>query len=145
MNAEDVAQLEAAFGCSLPAQYLEVLQNYPVALRHANRAMDNSDAEGTVPEVDLLRDVPSVIEINLEARSHPMVAPDGIEYAWPDQFMIIGETGSGDYYCIDLNGEVEGVMQYNHQAVEFEVIADSMSDFIEILTEVYVADGSASE
>ena len=52
--------------------------------------------------------------------------------------MIIGESGSGDYYCIDVDGDVDGVMRYDHHAVEFEVIADTMDEFIEMLTETFV-------
>ena len=51
--------------------------------------------------------------------------------------MVIGETGSGDYYCIDVDRQEEGVIQFDHQSVSFDVIADSLSEFIEILVETF--------
>ena len=54
-----------------------------------------------------------------------------------DSIGIVGETGSGDYYCIDAGREVEGVMQYDHQSVQFEVFADSIDEFIEMLEDTF--------
>ena len=59
--------------------------------------------------------------------------------------MVIGETGDGDYYCIDTDGEHEGVLQFRHYSVEFEVIADSLNDFVEMLMDAFVARTSVDE
>lgn len=35
---------------------------------------------------------------------------------WPDQFLAIGEDGSGDYFCLDVsNGEDKRVWRYSHE------------------------------
>lgn len=36
-----------------------------------------------------------------------------------------------------MDGEVQGVMQYNHQAVNFELVADSLSEFVESLIDTF--------
>ena len=58
--------------------------------------------------------------------------------------MVIGETGDGDYYCVDLDGEHAGVLQFRHHAVEFETLADSLEEFVDMLTESFVT-GDASD
>lgn len=71
-------------------------------------------------------------------RLAPILDPEGREFRWPDQLLVIGETGDGDYYCVDSDGEHEGVLQFRHFAVEFETIADSLEDFVELLIECFV-------
>ena len=137
MNPTALQQLEELLETSLPADYLDHLRDYPTTLRSARRAIDNSDAEGTVAQVEFLDDLASVLEVNLEVRCETLVQPDGEEQLWPPQFLIIGETGSGDYYCIDAGREVQGVMQYDHQSVQFEVFADSIDEFVEMLEDTF--------
>lgn len=137
MTSDALQQLEELLETSLPPEYVDRLNDYPASLLTARRAIDDSDAEGTVAQVEFLDDLNSVLEINLEARCETLVQPDGVEQVWPPQFLIVGETGSGDYYCIDAGREVEGVMQYDHQSVQFEVFADSIDDFIEMLEDTF--------
>ena len=66
-----------------------------------------------------------------------MTEPEGLEFFWPEQLLIIGETGSGYYYCIDVDCEEEGVIQFDHQSVSFEIVADSLDDFVELLVETF--------
>ncbi len=138
MTAELLKQLETLLGKPVPQDYVAFLDRYPESLVHARRAIDDSNDEGTVADVELLADLPSVLEINLEARRDSVPEPDGLEFFWPEQFLVIGETGGGDYYCIDVNGEVPGVMQYNHMEVGFEVVADSLDEFTEMLVETFI-------
>ena len=138
MTEEIVARLTELTGYRPPADYLDAVKNYPEVLKHARRAMDDSDAEGTVADVEFMNSLESVLALNCEARSDALMRPDGIEQLWPDQFLIIGETGSGDYYCIDMCGEVDGVMQYNHQEVQWHVCEDSLEEFVEMLVDVFM-------
>ncbi len=137
MNSEVLKQLTELLDTSVPQEYLDQLQRYPSTLKSAHRAIDDSDSEGTVAQVEFLDDLRSVLEINLEARCETLVEPNGDEQVWPPQFLIIGETGSGDYYCVDARREVKGVMQYDHQSVRFEVFTDTLEDFVEVLEDTY--------
>lgn len=138
MSEQLLRQLEQLPGHPLPEDYLQLLQNYPATLKVARRCIDNTDSEGMVADVELISDLQSLLDINREARLDSVPAPDGLEIYWPDQFLVIGETGSGDYYCIDVLAEVTGVMQYDHQSVSFDVIADSLVEFVEMLMETFV-------
>lgn len=144
MTIEILEHLKTLCGASVPDYYLRFLHDYPEPLRRATRALDDSDSEGMVSDVELIADLSSVLEINLEARVDSVPEPDGLEFFWPEQFLVIGETGSGDYYCIDVEGEVDGVMQYDHQNVGFEVIADSLDEFVEMLVETFILESESA-
>ena len=137
MTPQILQQLTELTGSSLPESYLYLLANYPDVLRLARRAIDDSASEGIVADVELIVTPESILKINLEARQESVTEPDGLEFFWPRQLLIIGETGGGDYYCIDVEGDVEGVLQFDHQSVGFEVIADSLTEFVEILEETF--------
>lgn len=138
MSEQLLRELEQLTGQSLPQDYLHLLRNYPSALTVARRCIDNTDSEGMVADVELISDVHSLVIINREARLDSVPDPEGMEIFWPEQFLVIGETGSGDYYCIDVLAEITGVMQYNHQSVSFDVIADSLEEFVDMLMETFV-------
>lgn len=138
MSNSAIEQLVEMLGHPLPSDYLRMLDGYPEVLIGVLRAIDNSDSEGTIEEVELIRDLDSVLEINKEARTGSVPDPEGVEHFWPDQLLVIGETGEGDYYCIDVDEPKPCVMQFNHQSVIFEVVAEDLQDFVEMLVEVMV-------
>lgn len=146
MSKAAIEQLVEMLGQPLPSEYLRVLDNYPDVLKNVPRAIDNSDSEGTIEDVELIRQLDSVLGINQEARLGSVPDPEGIEHFWPDQLLVIGETGEGDYYCLDVDEPKPCVMQFNHQSVVFEVVAEDLQDFVEMLVEVMVEyDPDASE
>jgi hypothetical protein len=138
MNPQTREALEQICDASLPVDYLALLDSYPEILRSVARADDGSDSEGIVSEVELLAGIDDIVEINREVRLEPVLDPQGLEFRWPDQLLVIGETGDGDYYCVDTDCEHEGVLQFRHHAVEFELIADSLAEFVEMLVESFV-------
>lgn len=138
MKPEIIQDLEALCEAPLPAEYVQLLESYPPLLRAAVRADSGDDSEGIVSEVELYLSPLDVLEINHEVRAIAILDPEGQEFRWPDQLLVIGETGDGDYYCVDLDGEHAGVLQFRHHAVEFEVVADSLDEFVEMLTESFV-------
>jgi hypothetical protein len=137
MTPKIIDQITELVGNVPPDDYLRLLRDYPEVLQSVNRAIDDSKSEGTVADVELIRDPSCILKINREARVDSVLEPDGTEFFWPDQLMIIGETGAGDYYCIDVERQVAGVMQFDHHSVGFEVIADSLNEFVDILEETF--------
>jgi len=122
----------------LPTAWLDLLQNYPPSLRTARRAVDDSEAEGCVHQVELLDDLTGVLFLNQECRADSILEPEGHVFFWPEQLLVIGETGGGDYYCLDTESPDDEVIQFDHQATEFEVVADSLKEFVAILEETFL-------
>lgn len=138
MNSPSLQELERLCEASLPADYRALLDSYPEVLRLAARADDGGESDGMVADVELLANLQDIVEINREVRLGTILDPEGQEFRWPDQFLVIGETGDGDYYCVDADCEHEGVLQFRHHPVEFEIIADSLDEFVEMLVESFV-------
>ena len=134
---QSFSRLAEIIGLPVPEDYRAVILDYPQHLTTAVRALDDSDSEGYVSDVELPLDLEVVIALNEEARLDYLITPDGGECEWPQEFLIIGETGQGDYYCVDVSGEFEGVLQYDHQSVGWEIVAESVQDFIDFLSEVF--------
>ncbi len=130
-------QLTEICGFTIPDEYVRLLDDFPEQLRKTPRSPEKTIEEGCVAEVELLAEIAEVVDINIEARKGGVIDPDGEEFLWPEQLLVIGETGTGDYYCIDLSGEHTGVLQYLHQAIEFEIVAESLDDFVGMLLEAY--------
>jgi hypothetical protein len=137
MSSTALLQLAELIELPVPDDYLELLNQFPAELQTAVRSEDGSDDEGTVAEYELIQDPESILAINLESRAESVLDPDGEEFFWPNQLIVIGETGCGDYYCIDASGEHSGVLLFENQAVEFSEIAESLQEFIDILMESF--------
>ena len=138
MSSDAISQLEVLCHAPITAACRAVLSDYPEVLFNVPRADDGSDSEGYVADAELFADPEAVLLINREVRQSSILDPDGHEFCWPATFMVIGETGDGDYYSVDLAGERQGVMQFRHHTVEFEMVAESIADFIELLVECFV-------
>lgn len=144
LNLNILAELEKLCQAPLPGEFRAIYTDYPEVLRKAVRADDGSDTEGFVSEAELLADPAEVLNINREVRQHSILDPEGREFLWPVPFLVIGETGDGDYYCVDASGEHEGVLQFRHHTVDFDVVAESMEEFHELLVECFVTGIDAS-
>lgn len=129
--------IEELIGFTLPANYLELLAAYPAALKNRARASDESETQGYVNTFELMSDLADVLEINLEVRYCSVMDPDGHDFHWPDQVLVIGENGDGDYYGIDLLDENSGVVFFNHQTVEFVGITDTLTEYVDLLQESF--------
>jgi SMI1-KNR4 cell-wall len=138
MDVLAVAELEALCGASLPPDWLALMAGYPEGLRTALRSEDGTADQGTVSGMELFASPQRVISVNREVRTASVLDPDGQEFRWPEQLLVIGENGAGDYYCLDTDGEHTGVLQFHHLSVEFEVVADSVQEFVDLLTETYL-------
>ena len=139
MTDTPLNQLEDLTGFPLPSEYVSLLNDYPNVLAGASRSIDDSEFAGTVAEFELIANPNLILSLNLEVRSDSVLDPAGQDFFWPNQLVVIGETGEGDYYCIDASEEHAGVFLFDHQAVEFEVMAESLQEFVDALIESFTA------
>jgi len=130
---------------TVPQEYIQLLRNFPAELANQSRSPHQHTDDACVSDLELLNHPDDIVTINLEARSHCIADPDGNEFHWPDQLLIIGENGEGDYYCLDSTGEHSGVLQYRHVLVEFDLITDSRDEYVELLKEAYSAGNAIGE
>lgn len=140
MEPAETLRLSAELNRDLPRAWAGVLQNYPEALRVALRG----DGE-SVAELELSDDVDHLIEMNREVRRDAIMDGDGLVFDWPDSFLVIGEDGGGDYYCIDAEEADPHVMLFDHQLCEFCDLEETVDGFVELLLEQYVVDDEGKQ
>lgn len=137
MSHDPWQQLARLCSAEIPSAYRSLLGAYPESLRKIPRSDDGTAAEGFVGDVELLADLSDVLAINREARACAVRDPAGNEFTWPDQLLVIGESGTGDYFCVDTAADTGEVLRYLHCPNEFEVVADSLAEFVEMLQEAF--------
>jgi len=114
MTFEDIATIEFALGFTLPKPYVDVVTNYPHAL-----------ADTEAPDFGLFDDPTLVIDANR------IVRDDGyFGEQWPDQYVIIGENGCGDYYVVTKTANQFSVGFADHEAMECNPFASDLEDFV---------------
>jgi hypothetical protein len=101
----------------VPIEYLRFVADYPIL----------PDDFADVREREVFADVQKALVVNLEVRRRPPV--DGA--AWPDQYFVVGESGCGDWYCLDTSHSPAPVVCWNHETAAFEPTAHSLSAFLE--------------
>ncbi|MFM7055459.1 MAG: SMI1/KNR4 family protein [Planctomycetota bacterium] len=131
-------ELEEMCGAPLPWQWLQFLAVYPEELKQALRSDDGSEEEGCVGDAELLADPGDVLAINQEVRATSILDTDNREFHWPASYIVIGESGDGDYYCIDPQDPNCGVHQFQHLPVQFKRLTKGFADYLEMLLEAYV-------
>ncbi len=136
-SAGAMDRLARLIGSAIPAAYVELLENYPAPLLNCPRGEGEA---GMISQVELPNTLEIVLDLNREARAYSVPDPEGAEFLWPNSVLVIGETGAGDYYCLDASGEVPGVLQFEHQPVEFYEIADDLAEFVDMLVESVALD-----
>jgi hypothetical protein len=60
-------------------------------------------------------------------------------FDWPDEYLVIGQSGCGDYYAIDMDDEYSLVYLWNHEIGDFAIDEqkDSLEEFAGSLVETY--------
>jgi hypothetical protein len=131
-------ELEEICGAPLPSLWLQFIAEYPAELRLARRGDDDSDEEGCVGDAELLADPTDILALNREVRATPIPDARNREFLWPARYVVIGESGDGDYYCINADDPGGGVYQFRHLTVRFKRLTSNFSEFLEMLVEAYL-------
>ena len=118
MTEAELAGVESRLGVLLPSHYRRFLLAYPQALIDAK--LDLGHTQESPADRKFTSHPDRLIELNEEVRESgtPWVGEAGDP--WPDRYLVIGDDGCGNYYCLDLRAGDEGVWFYDHDAGGFE-------------------------
>src|SRR5437016_6227956 len=111
MTQSDVARIEAELGINLPVHYREFILGYPQSLREAKFAYNQEPASASF----LFDDPQLVIDLNRGMREPGLLVLDSETAPWPDEYLIIGGDGGGNYWCIKLGVRSKGVWFFEHE------------------------------
>lgn len=132
MNREDIDLLATEFGLTLPAKWAGYMLSYPAALQGLVRPNGIG-----VREYEFCHEPQLLKELNEDVRFGPVIDSENILYDWPEEFLVIGDNGVGDYFCIDTNDAECNVLYFDHQLGEFFELGETLDTFVECLVEQY--------
>jgi hypothetical protein len=126
MNESDVTKIEWALGYSLPADYRTFLLN-------------DTDEVNRLAELMPLRSVlwtnaDEIVRENIELRKHASDMTIGEEQkAWPENYLVVGTNGGGDYWFIDRDGKQTGLWFWQHEMQDVELTQATFAEYLEQL------------
>jgi hypothetical protein len=116
----------------LPEHYRQYIASLPA--RFASEPISAADI-AEICEHEFLNDQTKIEAANAEVRSftanwtpHPPEA-----HNWPDDYLVIGDSGCGDYYCISRSGSFPGVVAYEHEMASFTPFAPDFDAYYEAM------------
>jgi hypothetical protein len=134
MNTSELELLRQQLDVDLPEWWTRHLLDYPKELLAVARPDGSSIAEFEFCNVaELLRDC------NAEVRLEPIIDAHGMQFDWPDAFVVIGDNELGDYYCIDVDDPQSPVMCLDSQLCELFEVTETLDGFIDYLIKHYSA------
>ena len=112
MTNDELDQIEARLAISLPPEYRQFAANYPADLDADIRAHDIYDRAETV------------ISATERLRLRPIP-----EMPWSDSYVVIGDSGCGDWYFLDLDESPAPLKWWNHETAAIEQVAFSIREW----------------
>lgn len=130
----DLDRIENELKIKLPSYYRSYIENYPLQASK-NKIGLNENEEG-MEDLYLYTDTSMIIKDNLYMRNTDW---SDFNFVWNDTYFQIGKDGTGGYYFIDINSELQNIFFFhisdNEMILEFESLDLFIDDCIEVFQE----------
>jgi len=134
MKQEDLDHIAAGLGVAVPAAYATLMKAYGQQLQQY--MYDVAGDETCWFEPDLYLSASLLVESNLAERQ-PDTETAALLPQWWDTFLITGDNGGGDFYCIKLDNSPGVWLLGAGLADQPELEYDTLEEFIEDRIEAY--------
>ena len=115
MDVADIKAIEAALQIKLPQHYAELVTNYPIELL-------GTEAE----DFALINNAKQLIDENHSVRFGHFYGS-----RWPNNLLLIGTNGCGDFYVTALNATEFSTGFFDHEQRAFLPHSHSRREFID--------------
>jgi len=112
MRRDDLDTIDGQLGVTMPAEY-RLLELRPPADLHAS---------------DCTRWIFDTAGQVVSATQQYRVQGIG-EKPFPPDYVVIGETGTGDFFCLDLSQNPAPVVEFDHERHRFRVVSFSFTSW----------------
>ncbi|PHS04347.1 MAG: hypothetical protein COA78_16780 [Blastopirellula sp.] len=133
MNESDIDTIEKLVGLPLPEEYINLLLEYPEAL-------SSMKCDGMCAATgELFNKANRILRENKFVRSSKFNTEDayGDLHPWKNHFLVIGDSGGGDYYAINLKNKKVVVYFWDHGTSKLEKHASSLEQHIKKIFDLY--------
>ncbi len=116
-----------------PSEYIEFLQSVKSRLRQ--EALIPNDVLVDIENNEMIHDLSLLQEVNHELHTirARWFSGQTIDEYWPDNLLVIGRSGCGDYYCISTDKAFSGVKEYDHEEGVLKTATNSISEYYEYI------------
>lgn len=111
MTETDVDRIESSLAVTLPDEYRRLLMEFP------------SDLSADWARHEIFCSADWIIKQTQSTRL------GAIKRRWPTHMIVIGDSGCGDFYCLDLSDRPASVVCWDHEKRRFEFMASSIEQW----------------
>jgi hypothetical protein len=117
MTHDDFDTVDGQLGVTMPAEY---------RLLELRSSSNLHTPDGTRWIFDTARQVVSATQ---------QYRVQGVgEKPFPPDYVVIGETGTGDFFCLDLSQNPAPVVEFDHERYRFRVVSFSFTSWLKRLS-----------
>lgn len=117
MTDDDIDSIDGQLSVTMPTEYRTMVRSPPSGFRDSDYADWVIDTPGRVVAL---------------TRKYQL---GGLgETSFPLEHVVIGETGTGDFFCLDLSQDPAPVVEFDHERRRFKVVAFSFTSWIKCLS-----------
>lgn len=117
MTDDDLDTINSQLGMTMPAEYRLLMLTSPPDF-------DASDGAAWI-----FRSARQVVSATQQYRIQGV----GDE-PFPSHYVLIGETGTGDFFCLDLSQDPASVVEFDHERQRFSMISFSFTSWFKRLS-----------
>ena len=122
MSEAGVRRIETELGARMPEDYRKLVTDFPKEMVGLG-----------IVRKEVFNEPHRVIEENLRVRGGD---DSYLLFDWPATFFIIGESGTEDYFCIDIHQPHSPVYHFERLGFLFKRVAESLEEWVpEIIAE----------
>lgn len=123
MTETDFAAIESTLGTSLPHEYRDFLLHHSAEVRRIKELQPFLVVPWTDPA--------EIIRQNLRARKLAEFMPVGEDgEPWPENWLVVGTNGAGDYWFIDCDEAIAGLWIWWHESQEVTQKNGSFEEYL---------------
>ena len=123
MDEANAARIESSLGYAFPGEYRDFL------VRHTEEVYRIKEL--LIFRAVLWTDADEIIRENENARKYADAMTIGDDQRpWPDNFMVVGTNGGGDYWFVHRDGSARGLWFWQHEAQQIEQDHATFQDYM---------------
>jgi SMI1/KNR4 family protein SUKH-1/ankyrin repeat protein len=123
MNNSEIERIELALTISLPHEYRQFLSQHSDELDRLRDSLLTVATLWTTADEIIAQN-----KLAISVRDQMLIGTHNLK--WPEDYLLVGTNGAGDYWFIDLKKKEPGLCFYWHESQEIERVNESFDQYL---------------